>query len=147
VAQLHDLHPQPSSDPCPPLPLNAPDISLDTELVYKVIKDRSDRGSAPGLSGWTEALLLPIIDDDDLGDPLIQLLSDIAQGWLLDDSRSLLLRSCLIPVKKRTGGVRPVVVGEAFVRVAALCMLRTRIQESFGTLWPLFSWVLGLKVE
>ena len=63
--------------------------------------------------------MLPIIDDDKLGDLLVKLISDIAFGWFDDHSRALLLRSRLIPVKKRSGGVRPVVVGESLVRVAA----------------------------
>ena len=125
IDTLHSLHPLPISHHVPQPPQQIPPVSFSTSLVSQVIRKRAPRGTAPGLSGWTESLLLPILTAPDLTDHLSLLLSDIASANLNDDARRLLLRSRLLPVRKKDGGVRPVVIGETFVRLAALCALRS----------------------
>src|SRR5690606_34657797 len=78
-------------------------------------------GTAPGCSGWTDSLLLPVLSHDEGGVLMVRLLSDIAVGRLEGHARSQLLRARLVPVRKKAGGVRPVVISEVFVRLASLC--------------------------
>ena len=109
----------------PALPQNAPLPKISTDLVAKVIRQRAAHGAAPGPSGWTEELLLPLLSNAPALEALTALISDIAAGRLNAQARDLLLRSRLIPVKKKNDGLRPVVVGEALVRVASLCLIHS----------------------
>ena len=65
---------------------------------------------------------------------MVRFLSDIAMGRFDDNARSLLLRSRLVPVQKKSGGVRPVVIAEAFVRLAALCAMSLLPRGTVATL-------------
>jgi len=64
--QLRQLHLSPPVDALPRCPREAPSPSFSPASVHAFLRERAPRGSAPGLSGWTESLLLPLADDPQL---------------------------------------------------------------------------------
>ena len=124
VQKLEALHP-PSAHPPPALPSTAPYVIFDSKAVSKLILRRRSSDAAPGLSGWTESLLLPLLGHKDILDALTTLLQDIAAGNLPDQARQLLLASSLVPTKKGEdgSGVRPIAVSETFVKLATIYLL------------------------
>ena len=102
------LHPSPPPDPLPPRPVEAPSVSFSSASVRAFLRERAPRGSAPGLSGWTESLLLPLAEDSHLLLALTSLLEDIACDRLDPASPTRLLSCRLIPARKKDNGVRPI---------------------------------------
>src|SRR3569623_137871 len=64
---------------------------------------------------------------------------------LCDEARALLLRSRLIPIKKKDTGVRPVVVGEVLVRLTALCLMRTLRGDALRSIFAPRQLGLGVR--
>ena len=60
--QLRRLHLTAPECPLPPCPREAPSLSFSSASVHAYLRERAPRGSAPGLSGWTESLLLPLAE-------------------------------------------------------------------------------------
>ena len=125
IDQLHRLHLAPPSDPlsaCPPR--EAPTPTYSSAAVRAFLRERAPRGSAPGLSGWTESLLLPLAEEPLLLLSVTSFLEDIACGRVDPASRTRPLACRLIPAKKKDGGVRPIAVSEVFLRAASSLSLR-----------------------
>ena len=101
IDTLHSLHPRSSHD-TPALPDTAPFVIFDPKLVSKLVFRRRSSDAAPGLSGWTESLILPLLAHKDLLDAFSTLLQDIAAGNLSEQARQLLLTSSLVPTRRAT---------------------------------------------
>ena len=124
VEQLKRLHLSAPEHPLPVCPREAPSPSFASFTVRDYLRERAPRGSAPGLSGWTESLLLPLVEDAHLLLAITSFLEDIANGRIDRASRERLLSCRLIPAKKKDGGVRPIAVSEVFLRAATALSLR-----------------------
>ena len=124
VEQLKRLHLSAPEHPLPVCPREAPSPSFTSFAVRDYLRERAPRGSAPGLSGWTESLLLPLVEDAHLLLAITSFLEDIANGRIDRASRERLLSCRLIPAKKKDGGVRPIAVSEVFLRAATALSLR-----------------------
>ena len=124
IEQLRRLHLPPPLNPISACPLEAPSPSFSSAAVRAFLRERAPHGSAPGLSGWTESLLLPLAEDPVLLLSLTTFLEDIAGGRVDRSSRTRLLACRLIPAKKKDGGVRPIAVSEIFLRAASSLALR-----------------------
>ena len=98
--------------------------SFTPASVLTLIRTRSSRGTAPGLSGWTEALLLPLAEDPVLLPALTVFLEDIACGRLDESARIRLISCRLLPARKKDDGVRPIAISEVFLRLASSLSLR-----------------------
>ena len=127
LEQLQSLHPN-ASDPLSPDDiefaatqakqwLSSGDISKRSERFY-------DNGSAPGPSGWTGAMLRPLLVNDICRSGLALIFSLLMNGDLRDPAvRETLRAARLIPVPKGTPpstAVRPIAVGELFARVSCV---------------------------
>ena len=108
----------------PSYPQEAPSPSFSSASVHAYLRERAPRGSAPGLSGWTDSLLLPLAEDPHLLLAITSFLEDIASGRIDSASRARLLSCRLIPARKKDGGVRPIAVSEVFLRAATALSLR-----------------------
>ncbi len=124
IKQLRDLHPQ-SKEKLSSIPMNhAPDIiSVDPMDLILLIK-KIDNGSAPGPSGFCASFLRLIAECGEeepvLG--LCALIKDICNGVFTGEIKKRLLSHVLIPIPKIPGqsAVRPIAMGEVFVKLAAL---------------------------
>ena len=86
------------------------------DCITKNVKN----GSAPGPSGWTGELLHQLCQDEECLKGITTLVQCIVNGTISDGKTKELLLSCrLLAATKKNGGVRPIAIGECFVRAAA----------------------------
>ena len=117
---LHPLSPLPICE----RPRSLPILSKEIAPAIK----RMRRAKAPGPSGWTEELLATLPMTGPIGEGLRAMLTDIATGALPKDVRRLLAASTLIALPKPNGKVRPIAMGEVFLRAATrLTLLQYRV--------------------
>ena len=122
---LDALHPK-ASDPAPDLPQNAPQrMELDPDNLVRVIR-RLANGSAPAGSGWTGELIRALVDDHDCFKGLNYLITDILNGVFEGQTRNALLTGVLVAARKSSESdvPRPIVMGEAFYKLAGLYALQ-----------------------
>ena len=99
--------------------LNSKDVGKRPDRFY-------DNGSAPGPSGWTGAMLRPLLDSEICRKGLALIFSLIMNGDIRTPAARDALRAArLIPVPKgaAAAGVRPIAVGELFARVGSVFAL------------------------
>ena len=120
-AALRELHPHEAPPTVPATTSAAPAVTADvlTEVLRALPK-----GSAAGPSGWTyEHIAAAVYGSCDALNAAIRLVNAIVRGTLphLPD----LLDSTLIAQEKpgSNSGVRPIAIGETWVRLAGLCAM------------------------
>ena len=123
IAQLRSLHPS-ATEGLAPLPRNKAVqlVSVDPDTLFRLLRLRVNNGSAPGPSGWTGSHLQVLADSDDeeARAGLCMLVRDLCNGVFGGATQLRLLASVLMPVSKKGGkGVRPIAMGEVFVKLAA----------------------------
>ena len=111
-----------------PVKLTVEDQDMDAIL------DVTDRGHAPGRTGWTYHLIQPVCITSKGKAACVEFLNRLLTGtfphplsMFASDGLSLL---------KPNGSIRPVTVREAWLRLAALCAL-SQLSESSPSLAPL----------
>ena len=127
--QLQALHPDASAPLSPADIQHAVGEAGKRWLSAKHIGARPDRfydtGAAPGPSGWTGAMLRPLLHDESCRRGLATIFSLIMNGDIRTPHVRQTLRAArLIAVPKPTGGVRPIAVGELFCRVSCVFALK-----------------------
>ena len=116
VTAMLALHPQAARAP-PPCPDSAPRIIVESDKVVELVR-RLARGTAAGPSGWTAELLLPLLADNVCLQAVTLLVQLIANNELDPHSRVLLSCSTLHAIPKSDGGLRPLALGDLFVKIA-----------------------------
>jgi hypothetical protein len=135
VQKMRSLHPP--GDPAPPIPPESHDVSvvIGEEDVKRVVKRMCD-GAAPGPTGWTAELLAIAIEHSTINSRVItSMISDIANKRVCPNTIKMLTRSFGIPIPKPNRGVRPLALGELFVKIASKIVLESEmetIKEYFG---------------
>ena len=125
LEQLQALHPDASA----PLPAAIVDEAVKKWLTGNDISRKSDRfydnGSSPGPSGWTGAMLRPLLHNETCRRGLALIFSLIMNGDIHTPRlRGTLRAARLIPGSKApASGVRPIAVGELFARVGSVFAL------------------------
>jgi hypothetical protein len=119
MAQLAALHPQapmPSAHTTTVVPLQ-----ISRASIRKVISSLP-KGSAPGPSGWTFEHIQAVAQGSAAGmDAVLSFVNVLLAGDLPDWPD---LRACrLVPLEKGGGKVRPIAVGEVWLRLAAKCAM------------------------
>jgi hypothetical protein len=115
---LQELHPE-----APPIDISGikipetPFLAVCHDKLLLTMKKHCG-GKAPGISGWTEELILESLEVDDNLPAFASMIKDILNGNLSQDVRNLIAASRLVAIPKKGGGVRPVAVGEALLRLA-----------------------------
>ena len=124
IQKLFDLHPEPSSRDRPPIPEDAPNVAVDPDLLVKIVR-RAANGSSRDASGWTAELLVVLLDDEECMAGLTDLIQDILNNNLNEDSRQLILLSKLIALQKANdpSTPRPIAIGGVLYKIAALYAL------------------------
>ena len=98
---------------------------------------RLPRGTATGLSGWTyDHIRAAGLYDKRTGEVMRRFVNDILSGAIPHSDPLLARIARLIALEKPHGGVRPIVIGEAFLRVASICALSI-VQTAADLLAPL----------
>ena len=135
--QLLELHPPATGTAIPALPPNAPFAPvLGDEKFVRLWKKRVANGAAPAVSGFTGDHGLPLLEDSHCLRGLALLVQLIRNGQLSDQCRVHLLSCPVIPTLKRTGGIRPVTIGETFYKMAAIIALNDVEEDAVELLGP-----------
>ena len=140
VDKLKKLHPL-GPDVLPLLPPDSPILAqVDADILRSIRKMAN--GAAPGVSGWTADLLLPLVDDEECLNGLACLCGDIINGHFSGSDRHRLIGSVLVAIPKSAGGIRPIAMGECFYKAACIYMLRLlrkEMRDRLGTQFALAS--------
>ena len=102
---------------------HAATIPLLTADNIPALLKKSKHAKAPGLSGWTEELLLAAVATPGGALAVTHMVLCILNNDIDEDLAALLRAARLIAIPKPKGGVRPISVGEAIVRLAGLVLL------------------------
>jgi hypothetical protein len=97
---------------------DVPPLCITADTLTAVL-GRLRRGTAPGLTGWTYEHILDATRRPSARRACLNFLNDMLAGRLPPIPE--LLDSDGLPLTKPTGGVRPIAIGEAWLRLAALC--------------------------
>ena len=116
IQQMREKHPR-ATNVVPPCPSSAPHTIFDPKETAKLVLQLAN-WTAAGPSGWTAELLLPLLEDESCLDAITLLAQLIANNELDDHSRRLLTSSVLHAIPKSDGGLRPLALGELFVKLA-----------------------------
>jgi len=136
LARLRELHPQAEAPNLePPLPEDRPDVApswaSDQLLAMETVVRSFPPGSATGLSGLRPQHLLDCLNSPDsaakagLLEALLTLVTATSSGRLHPREAPYLCAARLIPLRKKDGGVRPIVVGDTLRRLVAKWLLAT----------------------
>ena len=140
-SKLAKLHPEASPPALPPLPVPPP-IVFSTKTVMKAIRS-FPAASAAGPSGLKAAHLKEAISctSPTSADKTLSSLTELANlfvsGRAPREAYNGLCAVNLFAVKKKTGGIRPIAVGEVFRRLVAKCasvMTRPTATSSLASL-------------
>ena len=86
-------------------------------------------GAAPGPTGWTEELVLQLLQDDVLAPHVAALLSDIANNALEPSVAARMTKCRLLDLPKSATAVRPIAIGEAWLKVASCAMFAKHVPD------------------
>jgi hypothetical protein len=86
-------------------------------------------GAAPGPTGWTEELVLQLLQDDVLAPHVADLLSDIANNALEPSVAARMTKCRLLDLPKSATAVRPIAIGEAWLKVASCAMFAKHVPD------------------
>eukprot|EP00924_Labyrinthula_sp_SR-Ha-C_P003506 snap_masked-scaffold_97-processed-gene-0.3-mRNA-1 protein AED:1.00 eAED:1.00 QI:0/-1/0/0/-1/1/1/0/968 len=117
--QLMEKHPFEQLSTWKNLPISNLNFSLD---FVKIICNQFSTDTAGGISGFDGTLLKTIKHLDSFKKFLQLLMMDISKGTQL--FKEALTTSRLIVLKKPSGGLRPIAIGEIFYRIAVKGILR-----------------------
>ena len=139
IAQLRSLHPV-ATESLQSLPRNkAVDlVAVDPSTLFRLLKLRVNNGSAPGPSGWTGSHLMLLVESgtEEAKTGLTLLTKDICNGVFGGSTQQRLLASVLMPISKNGGkGIRPIAMGEVFVKLAAHYSM-SLIESQLPSLFP-----------
>lgn len=122
LEELRALHPTRTLPvPAPPTSTEGP-LTLDIETLRAAVKQLCSAAS-PGASGLTEEIIFAAIANDTVAAKLSRIIRDVAGGNTSACVRRRLLTCRLIAAGKPNGTARPVAVGEALLKIAALITL------------------------
>ena len=141
LVEMLAKHP-PSANPALPEDTPPPPVQFSSEEVIKALKS-FPAGSAPGPSGLRanhikQAVLCP--SPDRAGQALTSLtrfVNLLCSGNVPSEIVPHLCGATLLPCKKKSGGLRPIAVGEVLRRLTSKCTARAVIFDAVDTLAPL----------
>ena len=133
VEKLIALHPNlPTSFR---LPQDAPITACITPSELREAGRRLAKGASPGPTGTTDSILRILLDDEVCCLSLTHMFTDLINGVLPEEVMKRLKRARLVAIPKTAQGIRPIAVGEVWLKIAEIVLL----QRHEKTLPPLFS--------
>ena len=121
MTALQQLHPL-QSEPLPPLPASAPTaVAIDVKTVRRLIQTHCNNTAAgDSASGWRNKHLLPLVSSVKCMQGIGAIMVDIANGVFTGAVKRALTACTLLPLEKPNGGIRPIGIGNTFVRLAKI---------------------------
>jgi hypothetical protein len=91
-------------------------------VAVKTCVNTFNKDVSPGISGWTQPLLVLATEEPSVRQMLLLLTHQIAQGTA--PGRDMLCSSKLVALEKPAGGIRPVAVGDMIYRLCTKILLQ-----------------------
>ena len=126
------------------LPADAPALAILSTQELREAGRRLAKGAAPGPSGTTDGIVRILLDDEVCCSALCHMLLDVINGKVADEVMTRLKRARLVAIPKADGGIRPVAVGEMFLKLAEVVMLQ-KYERSLGTLFAPWQYRVSQK--
>ena len=117
VESLRRKHP-PATAAIPACPAHAPRIVVDRDDLIALVRKLAPGCAASG-PGWSAALLKPLMQDDVCVDGVVLLVQLVANNELDPSSRALITTSLLLGIPKPNQDIRPIAIGDLFLKLAA----------------------------
>ena len=123
------LHP-PAQDPSPPVTGSIPAFVARADgPTFADVVLRAPRSSSAGPSGWSFALTKLAWDLLEFRPVLEGLAKAVVSGSFVAQ-HGWLTASAIVPLRKRNGGIRPIAIGESWMRLAARWALGSVLPDS-----------------
>jgi hypothetical protein len=119
LQQLENLNTKCNSA-IPPCPDDAPLLTIIDEDVLRLLIRSRSTGNKGGCSGWTAEIIGVLAEDPVCFQGILCLIQDIANADIDPHSRDLLCTSLLLGIPKPNSGIRPLALGEEFLKLANL---------------------------
>ena len=119
--KLKDLHPQ--NHETFDLPDDSPEIAIIATEELRAAGRRLVKGSAPGPTGTTDIIIRLLLDDEICCVSMCHMLADLINGFLSKQVMNRLKRSRLVAIPKVDKGIRPICVGEVFLKLAGIVLV------------------------
>jgi hypothetical protein len=116
MQEMHNLHPY--SAPPTHIAVEAPPLNL-TEEDFDAVLENLGVGKAPGLTGWNYEHIKQLCSRRAGKQASLALVNALLSGQLPPVIE--LLDCDGLPLRKPAGGIRPIAIGEAWIRLASLC--------------------------
>lgn len=144
LAELRELHPSARAEMkgAREESTHAP-VSVDQQIIQKLILKRMCSASAPGPSGWTGELLAVLIRERECGLGIAAIVRDICNGVFEGSIRDRLTASCVIGIEKSDGSVRPIAMGEVLYKLAGMYLV-SMIPDAACSLFPTVQYGVGI---
>ena len=121
----------------------APPVELSPDRLIANVR-RARKGAAPGPSGCTGEHLRVLLDDEECTQLLVTAAGKLASAQVPDTIIPAIRLGRMVALTKPTGGVRALVMGDAFRRVVARTMAQQLTGEFQRACAP-FRYALGIK--
>jgi hypothetical protein len=148
VATLKSLHPPSSSvvhaDAVMALDAKDTVAIIEKDRFCKVVKKSVSNGSSPGPSGLSGEMLEVLVDDNDCCDGLISITNALVNGRMPSALYDVLLCSWLLPAAKKSGGVRPIAMGESLWKMAVTMAMDKIPVATMQLLFPVIQLGVGV---
>ena len=148
VEQLKALHPSTSTvvnaDGVLSLEAKETVALLDKDRFVKVVRKSVSNGSSPGPSGLTGEMLEVLVDDQDCCEGLFAITNALVNGRMPSVLFDVLLCSWLLPASKKTGGLRPIAMGESLWKMAVTMAMDKIPVATMETLFPTIQLGVGV---
>ena len=118
-----DPHHPPTADTHDPLGRSpAASIQITADELQKAISNAC-KAAAPGPTGWTEELMLPLFVNPTIARALALMANDVANYDVTECVRDRLTSCRLIAVPKPCGGTRPIAVSDILLKAVASVLI------------------------
>ena len=126
------------------MPYDAPTTACVTPNEIREAGRRLAKGAAPGPTGTTDSILRILLDDEVCCLSLCHMITDLINGELAEEVMKRIKRARLVAVPKPQQGVRPIAVGEVWLKLAEIVLLQRHEKK----LVPLFApYQFGVMVK